>query len=444
MTTYELDDLGTTRILLPGDDDYTRASTVFARAGTPAIVVQPVDETEVAAAVDFARDNRFTLSVRGGGHSGGGYGTNDGGVVIDLSQLAGVEVLDGGLVRVGGGATWGSVAARLRDNDLAISSGDTASVGVGGLTLGGGVGWMVREHGLALDQLVEARVVLADGEIVTANEFDNADLFWALRGGGGNFGIVTRFTFQAHHLDGVVAGAIHYEPGDLAALLRGWRDAMREAPVKLNTTFLWTPDFPGMQGGPQIMVCYADSDDEAATAAIAPLLDLGPVTGNTVTASAYAEILAEVHPSEGVRMVNNNAFAADFDDATIDDLAAVFARTPGSVLMVRYLRGAFSLVDPDATAFAHRDSEVLIISAAFFAPDAPDEAVDAYQSTWNSLLPHLHGLYGNFSQFTSDVATPLMFPPTTLARLEAVKTELDPFNLFDQNHNIRPRAVDWR
>ncbi|GAB3606520.1 FAD-binding oxidoreductase [Conyzicola nivalis] len=444
MTTYELDDLGTTRILLPGDDDYTRASTVFARAGSPAIVVQPVDENEVAAAVDFARDNRFTLSVRGGGHSGGGYGTNDGGVVIDLSLLAAIDVLNDGIVRVGGGATWGAVAAALRDHDLAISSGDTSTVGVGGLTLGGGFGWMVREHGLALDQLVEARVVLADGDVVTANETDNADLFWALRGGGGNFGIVTSFTFRAHHLDGVVAGAIQFEPDDLATLLRGWRDVMREAPERLNTTFLWMPSFPGMQGGPQITVCFAGSDDEAADAAIAPLLELGAVTGNTVAATAYAEILAEAHAPDGVRMVNNNAFAAEFDDATINDLAGVFAKTPSSVLMIRYLRGAFNRVEPDATAFAYRDSEVLVISAAFFPPDAPDEAVAAYQSGWDSLLPHLQGLYGNFSMLTSDVATPLMYPPATLARLEAVKAELDPFNLFDQNHNIRPRAVDWR
>jgi FAD/FMN-containing dehydrogenase len=444
MTTYELDDLGTMRILLPGDDDYTRASTVYARAGTPAIVVQPADETEAAIAVAFARDNRLTLSVRGGGHSGAGYGTNDGGVVIDLSLLSGVEVLDDGLVRVGGGATWGAVAAALRDHDLAISSGDTASVGVGGLTLGGGVGWMVREHGLALDHLVEARVVLADGQVVTANEFENSDLFWALRGGGGNFGIVTRFTFRAHHLDGVVAGVIQFEPDDLATMLRGWRGVMREAPEKLNTTFLWMPSFPGMQGGPQVAVCYADSDHEAADAAIAPLLELGAVTGNTVAATAYSEILGEAHAPEGVRMANNNGFAAQFDDATIADLAAMFAQTPASVLMIRYLRGAFNRVEPDATAFAYRDSEVLVISAAFFPPDAPVEAVDAYQSRWDSLLPHLQGLYGNFSMLASDVATPLMFPHATLARLEAVKAELDPFNLFDQNHNIRPRAVDWR
>ena len=445
MTVFESETLGSTRVLLPGSDDYTRASTVYARTGAPALVVQPANDTEVAAAVVFARDNRLTLSVRGGGHSGNGYGTNDGGAVLDLSLLADIEVLDGDLVRIGGGATWGAVAATLRDYDLAISSGDTATVGVGGLTLGGGVGWMVRQHGLALDQLVEARVVLADGDAVTANESDNADLFWALRGGGGNFGVVTRVTFQAHPLTGVVAGALQFEPDDLATLLRGWRDVMRAAPEELNTTFLSMPGFPGVPGGPQVLVCYAGADEKAANAAIEPLLRIGGVIGNTIAATAYAEMLTEApHAPEGVRMSNNNAFAANFDDETIDDLADFYANTPGSVLMIRYLGGALNRVEPDATAFAYRNSETLIISAAFFAPDGDGTDVAAYVARWATLLPHLQGLYGNFSQLASDDATPLMYPPATLDRLRDIKSTLDPFNLFDQNHNIRPRPLDWR
>jgi len=450
MTIFELGTLGGERVLLPGDDGYERASSVYARTGAPAVIVQPSGAEGVAKAVHFAAENALTLSVRGGGHSGTGHSTNDNGLVIDLSLLAAVDVLDDDLVRVGGGATWGAVAETLGAHGLALSSGDTASVGVGGLTLGGGLGWMVREFGLALDQLVEAEVVLASGEIVTASQDENAELFWALRGGGGNFGVVTAFTFRAHPLDGVHFGVLQFavdagDADDLYALLTGWRDVMRDAPDRLTTTFVSLPSFDDSPSGPQIIVCFAGGDEEAAQKAIAPLLALGGLTANTIERTAYEDILGEApHPPEGVRLVNNNGYTARFDNEAVETLANVYAALPGSVLMIRYLGGEFSRVDPDATAFAYRDSETLIISAAFFPPGAPDAAVDQYQAQWNLLLPHLQGLYGNFSALSSDLATPLMYPPQTLDRLLAAKSHYDPTNLFDQNHNIRPGGLDWR
>jgi FAD/FMN-containing dehydrogenase len=438
---FERGVLGATAVVLPGDEDYESASAVAARRGSPAVIARPVNAEETAGAVRFARDNDLVLSVRSGGHSGSGYGTNDGGLVIDLSALHDVEVLDGERVRIGGGATWGAVAQTLRTFDLALTSGDTASVGVGGLTLGGGVGWMVRQHGLALDNLLEAEVVTADGRVVTASDEENPDLFWALRGGGGNFGVVTNFTFQAHPLDGVHAGAINYDSTDLAPLLTGWRDAMRGSSEDLNSTFLAMPGFGDEPGGVQVLVCYAGTDERAAAAAMAPLLEIGPVTGNTVERTAYAEILAEApHPPEGITVLDNNAFAAEFSDDTIAAVTRMYAALPGSVLMIRYLRGQFNRVPRDATAVAYRDSEVLLISAAFFPPDAPESALHGYQDRWDTLRPYIQGLYGNFSSLASDVATPLMYPPDTLARLGEVKAEYDPTNLFDQNHNIRPAA----
>lgn len=450
MTIFELDTLGDERVLLPGDDGYERASSVYARSGSPAIIVQPASAQGVARAVRFAADNGLTLSVRGGGHSGTGQSTNDGGLVIDLTLLTAVEILPDDLVRVGGGATWGAVAETLGGHGLALSSGDTSTVGVGGLTLGGGLGWMVREVGLALDQLVEAQVVLASGEIVTASAAQNPELFWALRGGGGNFGVVTAFTFRAHPLDGVHFGMLQFavdtaDPDALYDLLTGWRDVMRSAPDRLTSSFVAFPSFDGEQTGPQIFVCYGDSDDEAAARAIAPLLALGGLTANTIERTAYAEILAEApHPPEGVRIVGNNGFTALFDNETVEILARVYAALPGSVLMIRFLGGEFSRVDPDATAFAYRRSETLVLSAAFFSPGEPEEAVEHYQAQWSLLLPHLQGLYGNFSMITSDLATPLMYPPETFDRLLRAKSLYDPRNLFDQNHNIRPGALDWR
>ena len=187
-------------------------------SGSPAYVLRPKSVGDVQAAVRFAAGAGLALSVRGGGHGFPGFGTNDGGVVIDLSKLATVEIIDDErhLVRIGGGATWGQVAAALAPHGLAISSGDTRSVGVGGLTLTGGIGWKVRKYGLALDNVVAAEVVTADGEVVRASAEENPELFWAIRGGGGNFGIVTAFEFAAHPTTDVFFGKIAFPAAEAA------------------------------------------------------------------------------------------------------------------------------------------------------------------------------------------------------------------------------------
>ena len=190
------------------------------------------------AGVRFAARSGLLLSVRGGGHGFPGFGTNDGGVVIDLSKLANVEIIDKErhLVRIGGGATWGQVAAALAPHGLAISSGDTKSVGVGGLTLTGGIGWKVRKYGLALDNVAAAEVVTADGEVVQASAEENPELFWAIRGGGGNFGIVTAFDFAAHPTTDVFFGKIAFAASEAATVIQGWADYLRTAPEELTST----------------------------------------------------------------------------------------------------------------------------------------------------------------------------------------------------------------
>src|SRR4249920_73366 len=187
-------------IIEPGGAEYESASRSLLASGKPVHVLRPESVEDVQAGVRFAARAGLLLSVRGGGHGFPGFGTNDGGVVIDLSRLANVEIIDNErhLVRIGGGATWGQVAPALARHGLAISSGDTKSVGVGGLTLTGGIGWKVRKYGLALDNVVAAEVVTANGEVVHASARENPELFWAIRGGGGNFGIVTAFEFVAH------------------------------------------------------------------------------------------------------------------------------------------------------------------------------------------------------------------------------------------------------
>jgi FAD/FMN-containing dehydrogenase len=434
-------------VVLPHDPEYESASSVYGgvygHLGAPALVVQPSDADDVGVAIAFARSHQLEVSVRSGGHSGSGFSTNVGGIVIDLRRLNTVEVVDPvrRLVRIGAGATWGQVAASLGASGLALSSGDTTSVGVGGLTLGGGIGWMVRKYGLALDSLVETTVVTAGSEVLHASADEHADLFWALRGGGGNFGIVTSFTFQAHTLSRVFSGSLQFGDADLAELLAGWRDVMRAAPEELNTTFLVMPAFPGMPGGVQIMVCFAGDDAVAAEAALEPLRALPGLTGDDVAAHAYAEILEEAHPPEGMTIVGHNAFARELTDEALTDLAAMYTELGGSVLMIRNLAGAFNRVPEGATAFGFRDSEALIISVAFLPPDAPAEASLRVGTLWQRLAHHLQGTYAGFSSAPEGEDPSLLYSPDTLSRLVALKRSYDPENLFHRNHNIRPDSV---
>jgi FAD/FMN-containing dehydrogenase len=431
-------------VVLPADPEYETASavygSVYGQVSAPAVVVQVADADDVGVAIAFARSHGLVLSVRSGGHSGSGFSTNIGGLVIDLRRLSEIEILDSDrrLVRIGAGAVWGDVATRLEAAGLALTSGDTVTVGVGGLTLGGGIGWMVRKYGLAFDSLVEASVVTAGSERVRASADENPDLFWAIRGGGGNFGVVTSFTFAAHPLAGVFAGTLQFGGDNLAPLLTGWRDVMRTAPEELNSTFLAMPDFHGMPGGVQLLVCYAGGDENAAQAALAPLRALPGLSSDDISFKAYADVLEEAHPPEGMRIVGHNAFARVLHDELITSLASMYAELGGSVLMIRSLSGEFSRVPNDATAFGFRDSEVLLISVAFLPPDAPTDATGRVHNLWKTVEPYLQGTYAGFSSAPDGEDPALLYPRDTLARLVDVKRRYDPENLFSRNHNIPP------
>ena len=426
-------------ILVEGDDGFSNFP--FA-VGAPGIVARPESVDDVAAALKHAVDHGLAVTVRSGGHSAGSYTSVGGGLVVDLSAFDDIAV-DGSAVTIGTGATWGAVAAALGEHRLALTSGDTKSVGVGGLTLGGGVGWLVRKYGLALDSLRSARIVTAGGDVVTASADENADLFWALRGGGGNFGVVTDFTFEAHPLAGVVHGVITFATGDLAALLRGYRDIMRSAPEELNVTFMQFPRMgPEMPGGPALHVVWGGGNLDEAMAHIQPLLDLPGAVSHDISAKPYADALDDPHPPEPgapmPTMVGNNGWMPDFSDEAIAAVVAMDSSLAGSVLMVRYLRGAFNRVAEDATAFAWRDAETLVISVAFLPPDTPPTVVEGVNAAWESVTEFTRGTYGNFLTEAGERVVGLMYPPATRARLATVKREWDPTNLFNQNQNILP------
>ncbi|HEU5158167.1 MAG TPA: FAD-binding oxidoreductase [Streptosporangiaceae bacterium] len=439
-------------IVRPGDPGYRQAGRVYAVQSEPALLIRPRTADDVAVAIRYARDASLALSVRGGGHHFGGLGTNDGGVVIDLSELSAIEVVDpvSRVVRLGPGAVWADVARRLRPYGMALTSGDTGSVGVGGLTLGGGIGWLVRHQGLAIDNLRAAEIVTADGKQIRAGAGADADehedLFWAIRGGGGNFGVVTAFEFTASPLDGVFAGEIDYPGHETAEVLKRWRDEMRSAPERLNSTVRLAPPLAGTDPVARVRICYAGTDEAAATAAIDPLRRLGTVLSDTVRVMAYPDVLDDALTLDGIRLVVRSRFADAFDDDLVAAIAGNCGRPGSAVTQVRGLGGAVRRVAPDATAFAHRASEILLIAATPLPLTASSSDVEATLRRWRAMSAPGGGAaaaaYANFTSDTTDAETRRVYPPRTYRRLAEIKQTYDPHNVFRRNINIPPAATD--
>ncbi|MFI0406148.1 FAD-binding oxidoreductase [Actinomadura sp. 3N508] len=427
-------------VLRPGDDGYPEAAAVLFADGTPDLVVRPRDAAGVAAALRHAADTGLDVTVRSGGHSMAGLSTSTGGMIIDTRRLNGVRLLDpaSGRVRVGAGATWGAVAAALSPHGLGLTAGDTRQVGVGGLTLGGGIGWMVRLHGLAIDNLAAVQLVTAEGRLIGADTVEHADLFWALRGGGGNFGVAVGFDFIAQPITSVQFGTITYQVGDLPGLIAGWRDLMRAADEKLTTTLSFMPAMPGHPAGVTLTCCYADSDAGEAEQALRPFRALAPVISDDIRAMPYADVLEDAGPlPPGLRMEVRNTFFSTLNDARVAAVDELFTGG-GAALSLRSMGGEAARVSQNATAFAHRDAEVMV-AAAFLVPDAaPPELLEQALHRWSRVSALGSGAYVGFlgSAEPADVAA--AYPPDTYRRLAAVKRRYDPGNVFRRTHNILP------
>jgi FAD/FMN-containing dehydrogenase len=458
MTTLDLRDALHDRLLgeviSPTDDGYDEARALYNGMidKRPELIVRCRDVADVISAVEHARESGLPLAIRAGGHNGAGLGSCDGGLVIDLSGLRSVRVdPDRRTVRVDAGCTNHDVDHATHPFGLAVPAGIVASTGVAGLTLGGGHGYLTRQHGLTIDNLLEADVVLADGRFVTASETCHPDLFWALRGGGGNFGVVTSFVFRAHPVSTVYGGPIFWDLEHGGELMRRYREILPTLPERCSP-FLGlksvpsTAPFPTELWGRRIaaLVLCHDGPAEDAAECLAPLRDeLPPPLLDGCTTMPFPALQSMFDPllPAGLQWYWKGDFVRDLPDEAVDAHLEHAAQSPteASLMHLYPVDGAPGRVAPDATAFHHRDATWSMVIAGISAEPAQAGAITSWaRAYWEAVHPHtLGGAYVNFMMEEGPDRVRATYGPNH-DRLAAVKAEYDPTNLFRVNQNIAP------
>jgi alkanesulfonate monooxygenase SsuD/methylene tetrahydromethanopterin reductase-like flavin-dependent oxidoreductase (luciferase family)/FAD/FMN-containing dehydrogenase len=419
------------RAVEPGDFAYRTVRSTYMRGGAPGLVLRPENTAEVVDAVAFARSQTVPLGIRSGGHGISGRSTNDGGIVIDLGAIDAVEVLDESarLVRIGAGARWMDVAAALEPHGWALSSGDYGGVGVGGLATAGGIGWLVREHGLTIDHLRAVELVTADGRAVRASDTENAELFWAVRGAGANFGIVTQFEFQVDEVGEVGWAQLAFDASDWPALIEAWGAAVEASPRDVTSFILTGAPRRGQQAVAQLMAMVDSNDPDTILERLQPFARIAPLLDQSVTITTYAAVMANAQGGH-----HDGRGEPNMRSGLIEHVTHEFAEASGRLLesgevfffQLRSAGGAVSDVAPDATAYAHR--------SANFSVAAVGSRAEQLDREWEGLADHFTGMYLSFDTRVGLAAE--AFPEQTLARLRAIKREWDPTNLFRDNFSI--------
>lgn len=438
-------------IILPADKAYDDTRKVYNGMidKHPGMIVKCVDVADVMHAVNFGRDNNLLVAVRGGGHNGGGLGLCDEGLVIDLSGIKFVLVnAKNKTVKVGGGNLWGEVDHATHPFGLAVPAGIISTTGVGGLTLGGGVGYLSRKYGLTIDNLLEADMVLADGSFVTVNAKENADLFWAIRGGGGNFGIVTSFTFQAHPITNVYGGPTLWPIERTQEIMAWYNKFIQDAPDELNgfiaTMIIPGPPFPEALHHKQfcgIIWCYL-GDENKAEEVFKPIMDLNPIFAH-VGSMPYPAIqsLFDGLLPPGLQWYWRADF---FDDLGADASEKHFEfgskiPTPLSQMHMYPISGAAGRVAKDATPWAYRDAKYAGVIVGVDPDPANAEKITTWcKDYWNALHPYSSGgAYLNFIMDEGEERIKTSYKENYV-RLSRIKRQYDPENLFKVNQNIKP------
>jgi FAD/FMN-containing dehydrogenase len=439
------------RVITPGDSDYDQARTIFYGGfdRRPAIIVRPTDAAGVAQVVNLAREAGLPLAVRSGGHSLAGHSVAEGGIVLDLSEMTALDLdLEGRTAWAQTGLTTGAYTAAVQAHGLATGFGDTGSVGIGGLTLGGGVGFLVRKHGLTIDNLLAAELVTADGRVLEVDADRHPDLFWAIRGGGGNFGVATRFRYRLHPLDGIVGGMLLLPA--TGQVIADFMAAAEAAPEELSAIahVMVAPPMPFLppeaHGKLVVMalICFA-GDAAAGERVLAPFRALAEPLADMVQPMPYAGLFPPEGEGEGEAfhptVVTHIMFADTVDrpagDTIVEHLQASDAQV--RAVELRVLGGAMARVPVEATAFAHRHSRIMANVAAFY--DGPDDR-ERRQAWVDGLAAALRqgddGAYVNFLGDEGPERVRQAYPGATWDRLVEVKRRYDPGNLFRLNQNI--------
>jgi FAD/FMN-containing dehydrogenase len=430
-------------LIVPGDAAYDAARRVWNGAieRYPAAIVRAATTEDVARAIRFARANGYELAVRGGGHSMPGYSTVDRGIVLDLSLMKAVRVdPERRRARAEAGLTLGELIRATRPFGLATTTGTVSDTGIAGLTLGGGMGWLMGKYGLTVDNLLAVEIVTADGDVLTASADEHPDLFWAVRGGGGNFGVATAFTYQLHPVSTVLGGMVIHPMERAREVLRFYRDFTRDNPDELiaYAALLTAPD-----GHPVVAIalCYT-GDLAAGERAIAPVRQFGPPLVDMIRPMDYHDLVCML--DDGVRRGRHYYSKAntlpELTDGVIEAVAAAGERltSPGSQLLIQHMHGAAARVAPDATAFSLRQDCYVVDGIAGW--DEGDEAphVAWARSLWNATEPYAtSGIYVNFLGDEGAGRVRASYG-ANYERLVAVKDRYDPTNTFHLNQNIVP------
>jgi len=440
-------------VIAAEDEGYEQARAVYNAMidKRPVVVTRPVNAGDVIAAVNFARESRLPIAIRGGGHSVPGFGTCDGGVVIDLSRMRSVRVNpEKRTARAEGGATWGDFNAATYPFGLATTGGIISTTGVSGLTLGGGIGYLARGFGLSLDNLISADVVTADGKFLIASEKEHEDLFWAIRGGGGNFGVLTSLEFRLHPVKDIYGGPMFYELKHVGDILRFYREYIKDAPEAMGC-------FPAFQIAPPLpfipenrhgdtfvamVACWAGPVDQGAKE-LKPFHDVAPVVAEHVGPMPYPALnsafdglvppgLQHYWKANFVKELTDDAILAHIENGP--KVPAV-----NSTMHIYPINGACHRVASDATAFGHRDANFATVIAGMWPDPTHNQAnIKWVRDYYDATSPHSEeGGYINFAADDDQGRAPANFG-ANYNRLVSAKKKYDPHNLFRFNQNIKP------